>query len=239
MKIKEFIDWLGEKYEFQLKIVKKWIFWILLDLDAFFMSKTFHLKLTVLDKSTIKVWFPDLSKDKWLKLFQEKGIWYILFEKQNSTYIETARFLSNNYCVYFSIDLDDYNLTKNRVLWLNKLWIEDKSEKNFLLKDKAEDIYIQFVSFVLTFSKKERYFFREKLERLFLDLFEYIYKYMYNLWDRKELIEIIFNKVMILREFYRLLYKIWKVKNHNIYLELWGKWIELLKICKWIKSKNV
>jgi hypothetical protein len=173
------------------------------------------------------------------RLLQEKGIWYILFEKQNSTYIETARFLSNNYCVYFSIDLDDYNLTKNRVLWLNKLWIEDKSEKNFLLKDKAEDIYIQFVSFVLTFSKKERYFFREKLERLFLDLFEYIYKYMYNLWDRKELIEIIFNKVMILREFYRLLYKIWKVKNHNIYLELWGKWIELLKICKWIKSKNV
>jgi hypothetical protein len=50
-----------------------------------------------------------------------------------------------------------------------------------LLKDKVEDVYIIFLDLLLKLPKKERYFLREKIERLFLDILEKLYFYMYNL----------------------------------------------------------
>jgi len=70
-----------------------------------------------------------------------------------------------------------------------------------------------------------------------MELLQFVYEFMYNLENRKLLIKQIFNKVMILREFTRFLYKIWKIRNDNVYLDLWDRWIEILKICKWIMSK--
>jgi len=239
MKIKDFYQDNILKYPNKLKIFKKWIFWILLEEEAFFMSKYFSFKMTSLDKNTIKIWFPDSSKNKYLWLLDEKNIWYVLIDKKEDNFI--VNFCSDwkkYYNSFYNINLEDFSLTKQRILWLNKIWFEEKNEKNFLLKDKIEDIYIIVVDLLLKLPKKERYFFREKIERLFLDLFEQVYNYMYNIWDRKNLIESIFNKSIILREFFRLLYKIWKIKNDNIYLNLWDKWIEVLKICKWIKEKN-
>ena len=86
--------------------------------------------------------------------------------------------------------------------------------------------------------KKERYYFREKVEKIFMNLFEDIYKYMFNLWDRSILIENIFSASIILREYFRFLYKIWIIENDNIFIDLWDRWVEILKICKWIKNKN-
>lgn len=234
MKISDFINSLWNKYDLELKIIKKWIFWILLDKEAFFFSKYFNMKLTVLDRITIKVWFPDWSKKKWLNILQEKNISYVLFEKKDDKFIKVGLFKWKNYGSIYKIDLEDYNFTKERILWLNKIWLEDRNEKNFLLKDKLESIYIIILDLLLKLPKKERYFFREKIERLFLDLFELIYEYMYDLWDRKVLIKDIFKKVMILREFTRFLYKMWKIRNDNVYLDLWDKWIEILKMCKGI-----
>ena len=234
MKISEAVADLWNKYDLDLKIIKKWIFRILLNEEAFFFSKYFNMKLTVLDKSTIKVWFPDWSKKKWLDILQEKNISYVLFEKKNDEFVEIELYKWKNYGFIYKVDLEDYNFTKDRILWLNKIWFEDKNIKNFLLKDKLEGIYLIMLDLLLKLPKKERYFFREKIERLFLDLFEQVYSYMYNLWDRGLLIKEIFNKVLILREFTRFLYKLWKIKNDNIYLDLWDRWIEVLKICKGI-----
>lgn len=238
MKIKDFISSLKWDYDFKLKIVKKWIFWILINEDAFFMSKIFSLKITILDKETIKVWFPDWSKNKWLSIFREKNISYIMYEKNEWFYIEVWKYIAKDYTEIFLLNLEDYKLTKDRILWLNKVWIETKNEKNFLLKDKLEDIYIIISSLLMKLPKKERYYFREKVEKIFMNLFEDVYKYMYNLWDRSILIENIFSKTLILREFFRLLYKIWIIKNDNVFIDLGERWLEILKICKWIKNKN-
>jgi len=237
MKISEFVNNLWDKYNGKLKIIKKWIFWILLNEDAFFMSKIFNFKITILDKQTIKIWFPDWSKEKWLSTFKEKNISYILFEKKDKEFKKVDEYKANKYTNLFSIDIEDYNLSRDRILWLNKIGFEEKNEKNFLLKDKLEDIYVIYLDLLLKLPKKERYFLREKIERLFLNLFEQVYVYMYNLWERIVVIQKIFDKVLILREFNRLLYKMWKIKNDNIYLDLWEKWIEILKICKWIMKK--
>jgi hypothetical protein len=154
-----------------------------------------------------------------------------------NSFSEVWIYKAKEYGLVYSIDLEDYNITKDRILWLNKIWLEDKNIKNFLLKDKLEDIYIILLELLLKLPRKERYFFREKKERLFLDLFEEVYFYMYNLWNREIIIKNIFNKIMILREFTRFLYKLWKIKNDNVYLDLWDKWVEVLKICKGIISK--
>jgi len=238
MKISEFIKNKKEKYKNYLIIVKKWIFWITIDEDAFFMAKEFNMKITKLDKQSIKIGFPDNSKDKWFNILKNKKFSFVVFNKINGEYKKIDIF---KWSKFYRINLEDYNFTKQRILWLAKLDIEEKNEKNFLLKDKLEDIYIILLSLLMKIPKKERYFLREKIEKLFLDLFEYIYKYMYNLEDRKNLVKIIFWKIMVLREFVRFLYKLWKIKNDNIFLDLWNRFLEVLKICKWIivKSKHI
>jgi len=239
MKISEFMNNLWNKYDNHLKIVKKWIFWIALNEDAFFMSKYFNMKITVLDRKNIKIGFPDGSKEKWLNNLKENNISYVLFEKKNDIFEELEKYNNKSFSDIYRIDLEDYKFTKERILWLKKIWIEDKNEQNFLLKDKLENIYSVLLDLLMKLPKKERYFLREKIEKIFLDLFEIIYEYMYNLWDRIILIEEIFKKIMILREFTRFLYKMWKIKNDNLYLNLWDDWIEVLKICKWIMNKNI
>ena len=238
MKISEFINSLWNKYNPYLKIVKKWIFWICINKNAFFMSKFFNMKLSVLDKQSIKIWFPDGSKQKWLDNLKENNISFILFEKINDIFEEKEKYSNNLFLDIYRIDLSDYKITKERILGLNKIWIEQKNERNFLLKDKLENVYIVLLDLLMKLPKKERYFLREKIEKIFLDLFELIYEYMYNLWDRKILIKEVFKKVMILREFTRFLYKMWKIKNDNIYLNLWDIWVEILKICKGIMNKK-
>ena len=237
MKISEYIESIEDKYRWKLKIVKKWIFRILLDEDAYFMSKMFYLKLTKLDKETIKVWFPDWAKNKWLKILEEKNISYVLFEKKDNSYKRVWLYKWISISKIYKIDMEDYLLLKNRILKLNKLWIEEKNQKNFILKDRLEEVYILLSQQMIKMPKKERYYFRDKIEKLFMDLLQFVYEFMYNLENRKLLIKQIFNKVMILREFTRFLYKIWKIRNDNVYLDLWDRWIEILKICKWIMSK--
>ena len=222
------------KYDNKLKIIKKWIFWILLDEEAFFMSKYFNMKLTKLDKETIKVGFPDQNKEKWFSILENKDLWYVLFILQDWNLLETTSFEWVNFWKVFQINLEDYKFTKDRILQLTKLWIEEKNEKNFLLKDKLEDIFVLIVSILMRLPKKERYYLRSKIETLFLDILEKIYKYMYNLSDRRDLIKSIFWEVMIIREFCRFLYKDQKITSSNVYLDLWDKFTEILKISKWI-----
>ena len=238
MKIKDIYINLQEKYKWKLKIFKKWIFWIILEEEAFFMSKVFHFKITSLDKNTIKIWFPDQSKNKWLKVLDEKNISYVLIEKNLDDFQVIHIKNWNPYPDIFKVDLEDFELTKQRVLWLKKLDLEDKNEKNFLLQNKIEDLYIILSKLLIKLPKKERFYFRDKLEKIFLDTLELVYRYKYNLWDRSSLIELIFSNSIILREYCRMLYNLSIINNDNIYLDIWEKWVEILKICKWIKNRG-
>jgi len=195
MKIILIYNELWQKYQNKIRIIKKWIFWVILNEEAFFISKTLNFKLTKLDKENIKIWFSYWSKDKWLKVLENKWLWYVLCDKNNNA--ETVK-KWNYFSSIFRIDIEDYNFTKNRILNLWKFGLEEKYTQNFLLKDKLEENYIITLDLLLKLPKKERYFFREKIERLFLDLFEQIYIYMYDLWDREKTIKLIFNKTMTL-----------------------------------------
>lgn len=137
----------------------------------------------------------------------------------------------------FHINIEDYNLTKERILWLNKLSLEEKSIPNFLLEQKLQDLYILSLDLLLRLPKKQRYFFREKIERLFFDTFEIVFKYKYNLWERNIFITEIFNNTLLLKEFFRMFYNIWKIKWDIFYLDIWERFVEILKICKSVKNK--
>ena len=50
---------------------------------------------------------------------------------------------------------------------IKKIWIEDKNEKIFLLKDKLENIYIILLDLLMKLPKKERYFLREKINKIY------------------------------------------------------------------------
>ena len=181
MKIIEMYDILREKYSNKLKIFKKWIFWIFLEEEAFFMSKYFNFKITSLDKNTIKIWFPDSSKDKWLKILTDKNIWYILIEKWKEDDFKIISIAKGDYYSHvYSINLEDFLLTKQRILSMNKLDLEDKNEKNFLLQTKIEELYILLSELLIKLPKKERFYFRDKIEKIFLD---YSYWYYYSTLD--------------------------------------------------------
>ena len=240
MKIKDVWSGFNSKYLTNVKLIKKWIFWVALCEEAFFLSKYFNLKLTKLDKETIKVWFPDSSLKTWIERLQKLNIWIVLISKNTDTneYELIKVYEGKSYAQKYPVNVEDYTLTKDRILWLNKIWLEEKKWNDFLLKNKIEEIYVLLSSWLIKLPRKERYYFRDKIERLYMDLLEDIYKYMYNIWSRKDSMQNVFDKVLVIREFSRLLYTMW-IKNSDLsFLDLWERWLEVLKISKTIINKE-
>lgn len=239
MKISKLYEQLSSKYPNNIKFIKKGIFRIAVNEEAFFLSNFFNMKLTKLDNESIKIWFPDTNINSWTTKLQQNNLWYILVQKTSESY-EIINIFNWNYINSIaSINQEDYELTRKRILWLSKFWLEDIATPNFLLKDKIENIYLVLSQRMIKLPRKERYFIREKIERIYMDLFEYVYKYMYNLWERKILIEHIFWMVIVLREYTRFLYNFWKITNDTVYLDLWQRRVEVLKICKSIKNSQL
>ena len=107
-----------------------------------------------------------------------------------------------------------------------------------MLKNKVEEVYTLLSTWLMKMPRKERYYFRDKIERLYMDLLEDIYKYMYNIWNRKEVMENVFNKVLVIREFLILLYTMWIKNSESSFLDLLERWLEILKIAKTIINKE-
>ena len=95
------------------------------------MSKYFNMKLTTLDKETIKIGFPDQVKEKWLNNLKEKNISYVLFEKVKGELVENWLYKWKSYSNLYRIDLEDYKFTKERILWLKKFELKTKMKKFF------------------------------------------------------------------------------------------------------------
>ncbi len=240
MRIKLLRDKYNSQYPNIIKVIRKWNFWIILNEEAFFFAQYFNFKITKLDKENIKIWFPVISSDKRLNKLNENLLWYVIIDKEQKDWWEyyVKSIIKWKYFTsIWNVNLEDYELTKKRILWLASIWLEEKTVQNFLLKEKLEQIYILLSMRMIKMPRKERYYFRDKIEIVFMDMMEQVYRYMYNLWNRKTIIELIFEKVIIIREFTRFLHKIWKIANDNVFLDLWDRWIEVMKICKWIKNK--
>lgn len=235
MKLSVLYEDLKSSYPKSLKIIQKWAFCIFINSEGFALSKRYNLKLTKLDRDSIKAWVPITALDKWLNIFIKDELSFVLIWKEK----EIVRYQKWKYILdVFHINIEDYNLTKERILWLNKLSLEEKSISNFLLEQKLQDLYILSLDLLLRLPKKQRYFFREKIERLFFDTFEIVFKYKYNLWERNIFITEIFNNTLLLKEFFRMFYNTWKIKWDIFYLDIWEKFVEILKICKSIKNKG-
>lgn len=235
MKLSQIYENLKSTYPKSLKIIQKWAFCIFINSESFAVSKRYNLKLTKLDRDSIKAWVPKTALDKWLNIFTKDWLSFVFIWKDNEIQkSQTWKYLLD----IFHINIEDYKLTKDRILWLNIMSLETKNTPNFLLEQKLHDLYLISSDLLLRLPKKERYFFREKIERLFLDTFEIVFKYKYNLWDRNEFISNIFNNILLLKEFFKMLYNMWKIKWDIFYLNIWDKFIEILKICKSIKNKK-
>jgi hypothetical protein len=244
MKLSAIWQRIGEIYPKKIRIIQKWVFWICINEEAYFIAKYFNLKLTKLDFQNIKAWFPDEYIKKWKQRFLDKWLWFIFCKKINSdqlqdkgNWFEIIEIVEGKYFNEItSINLEDYELTKQRILGLASLWLEEKHVPNFLLKEKAESLYIDLIKLFMRTPKQERMYIREKIEKLFLEILENIYCFMYNIWDRKTNIDKLFNTCLLNREFIRFLYKIGIIQKDTVYLDMQEKWLEILKICKWIKN---
>lgn len=233
MKISQFFESLSPPERSFLSIIEKGSFYILLREDAFFFAKKFSFKLTKLDRVSIKVGFPKTSKNKWLTKLREENISYKVYKKSWNTFIQDEIFsgkLQN-----FSYDIEDYLLTSTRILEKN-ITKKDEKIKNFLLKDKLEELFHLLQEILLRLPKKERYFLREKIERNFLELLEKVYQYMYQKELREQLSQKFMWEILVLREFTRFLNMTGKIRNENIYLDLWERWIEICKIVKGLQK---
>jgi hypothetical protein len=230
-----------QQYPFQLKFFKKGMFWVLLEEEAFFASKHFSLKLTPHDKHHIKIGFPVSAENNRFWKFENAWLWYVLIENIQKIADKTRQVTKSVPWKYFNIlyqiNLEDYQLTKERILWLSSLNLEEKQQKNFLLKDKIEEMYLIISQRLIKMPKIERRYFREKIEKMMMNMLALIYEFMYSTQTRKESIDQIMQQSLIVREFTRFLYKLGKIKNDNVYLDTAGKREEILKITKTLQNK--
>jgi len=86
--------------------------------------------------------------------------------------------------------------------------LEEKTQSNFLLKDKIEELYITISQWLIKMPKIERRYFREKIEKMFMDLLSSVYEFMYFPSKRVSSIENIIQLSMIIREMTRFLHKL-------------------------------
>lgn len=231
-KIRDFYDinkdWL---YKESLLFIQKWNFYILLNEEAFFFSKIFYFKMTKLDNKSIKVGFPIYAVDKWIKNIEEKGIWYTFFDSNKEVVFKQK-------WSYIEIDEWDYQSAYKRILQKTTLIKTPGVKKDFLLKKKVEWIYKDFLFHIVKACKKERFFIREKVEKVFLNILEKIYDFMYNLDERDITIRYIFNKLLILKEFFVFIHFEVELLKETVYIDLSERLVEVLKITKRIKSSS-
>lgn len=130
------------------------------------------------------------------------------------------------------MNLEDYELTKARILGLAKLGLEEKPVQNFLLKEKLESIHTDLLRLFLRLPKQERMYMRETIERLLLSILGDVYAFMYKLSDRKILIKQIQSQSLIVREHMKHLYQMGMIRNDTVYLDFQDRFVEIFKMCK-------
>jgi len=248
MKLSEIWETVGARFPRKIRLLKKWKFWILINEEAYCIAEYFRFKLTRLDASHIQMGFPNESLGYWKKKWKEKGLGYVLVEKilsENEELTEVPkemfRIIEVEEGIYtewlFQMNLEDYELTKARILGLARLGLEEKPVQNFLLKEKLESIHTDILRLFLRLPKQERMYMRETIERLLLAILGDTYAFMYKLSDRKILIQKIQSQAMIVREYLKHLYQMGLIRNDTVYLNFQDRFVEIFKMCKGIDNR--
>lgn len=84
--------------------------------------------------------------------------------------------------------------------------------------------------------KKERFYFREKSERLMLDILEDVYRYAYDTQSRPETATRLSINVLVFREFLRLAFDAEMGIPAGTYLSIGRDLLSALKILKALKA---
>lgn len=106
------------------------IFYIVLDVDAIFLSNKINLKLTNLNQSVVKCGFPSASLDKYVSLFKSNNINFKIVER--NTVFSAEEYNGNKKTS------DIINLIKN--VNVDSLSVEDAYKFIENLKDLVKDL---------------------------------------------------------------------------------------------------
>ena len=120
---------------------------------------------------------------------------------------------------------------------LDKAEVEEKGQKNFLLKQKLEVVYTKMIVSIMKFPKKERFYIRGKLEKSMLDVLQNVYIFAYEPHLRAQKIGEIMAGLLVFREFLRLAYGIGNYMKDTTYLDITEDLVESMKIVKTLKNK--
>lgn len=234
MRISEKFEMLSADFPRHMKCVKKGMFFLFLDEEAYFLSKKFSFKLTPLDKEHIKIGFPMGALEKWKTSFAANGWALAILSHDQVAQYPGAYPLSCD-----PIETESYFRTRERIPKLGSVGVEEADTKRFLLKERMEELFLIVQSFLMKVPRKERYFLREKIERSCIEILAKIYAYMYDLSDRKRLAEEIFTEMLVLREFLRLTRTAGYLRKDSLYLDVSERCIEILKITKALKGNGL
>jgi hypothetical protein len=224
---------LAVRYPRHLKCVRKGAFYILLSEEAFFLSEKFSFRLTPLDRSTVRVGFPANSLEKWKRAFFDAGWAFVLSRGDECEEFPGTYPLAGN-----PVDAEAYSLVRARILRLGSVGLEDRETKKFLLKERAEELFLITNGFLMKIPKKERYFLREKIERSMIGILDSIYRYSYLVSERPRLAESVFAEILVFREFVRLVRHMGHLGKDAVYLDVSERCVEMLKIAKALKGEG-
>lgn len=199
--------------------------------EAFYFANQFSFKLTAFGKKAIKAGFPLYTKDRWVEKCQQKNISFVVFGAEGEVLYEHAGKEP------LAIDTEAYNLAYRRILLLDKAEVEEKGQKNFLLKQKLESVYHKMLISIMKFPKKERFYIRGKLEKAMLDVLHDVYTFAYEPQLRAQKIGDIMSGLLVFREFLRLAYSIGNYMKDTAYFDITGDLVESMKIAKTLKNK--
>jgi hypothetical protein len=108
--------------------------------------------------------------------------------------------------------------------------------KDFQLKAILEKAYRDFQAAAVRMPKKERFYFREKSERLMLEILEDTYRYSYDTNARVETATRLSINVLVFREFLRLAFDAEMGIPAGTYLSIGRDLLSALKILKALKA---
>ena len=108
--------------------------------------------------------------------------------------------------------------------------------KDFQLKAILEKVYRDFQAVAVRMPKKDRFYFREKTERLMLDTLEDVYRYSYHPAARHETAVRMSLNVLIFRDFLRLAFDSNMGIPPGTYLQIGRDLLFVLKILKTLRN---
>ena len=168
--------------------------------EAFAVSERYGVELTKLAAGTLKAGFPVSRKAAWESRFRNDGVRAAFFEPDGALLSRVEGSAEPPF------DAEAFARTKEAFFLVGSFSLNEAPTpaRDFQLKTVLERAYRDFQGAAVRMPKKERFYFREKSERLMLDILEDAYRYAYDPRSRTETAAKLSVSVLVFREFLRL-----------------------------------